>query len=202
MKKQIVSLVFSAAIFTTNPLFAMESEVEDPSPYNRQSIAEQAGRGNFAQIEDKITQAIIEKTENVLNVACTSKAMFHLSQGVGFFKMFSEPTASYTMSIAKLTVLFAKENGEFTIGKRRFKISNINIGENYLENCAPEAQVWCHPCNDNSHRFSSTVPIVIDQRGIKNFFTNPEYRKKVSIAMRNHALVTNKILITPLEDPK
>lgn len=154
MKKQIVSLALSAAIFTTNPLFAMESEVED--------------------------------------------------------QMFSAPTASYTMSIAKLRLLLDTENGVFTVGKRQFNIrtdlisdlDNLDTDKYYLEKCAPEALVYFHS-REGAPAFSTSIPIVLGEpTKIKAFFLDPEYRKRISTAMHHHALVTLKVVITPLEDPK
>ena len=96
MKTQIFSLMLSAAIFTTNPLFGMEKE---DNPENKgiircfTKINEIEGKGDFYNLENEMTIGIISDylvpdnisirsatLPHMLKLSLTSKTMYNLLQ--------------------------------------------------------------------------------------------------------------------------
>lgn len=71
MKKQIFSLMLSAAIFTTSPLFAMETtEFQD----------ERSGLPHILRKEPSLTPLILDEVETVCRFSCTSTMMNSMCQ--------------------------------------------------------------------------------------------------------------------------
>lgn len=97
MKRQIFSLILSAAIFTTSPLFAMEKDPElqkssgiphrcstctQMVKFNVTDIEKGTGKGVFSALLDENVVSVISELprDDVYSVSFTSKAMYNLCQ--------------------------------------------------------------------------------------------------------------------------
>lgn len=92
MKRQIFSLILSAAIFTTSPLFAMEppehkcptcaTKAKAKVKYLLTDKQKAQGKGNFNVLSDDSVVSVISELplKNVYSASLTSRAMYNLCQ--------------------------------------------------------------------------------------------------------------------------
>lgn len=214
MRKQIITLMLSAAIFTTSPLFAME---EDATTKERARIV---GRGDFAQFEDKITQDIIETTKDVktvVNVSYTSREMNALCQDP-IFKIYTLNFFSTTrppkVPIKYLNFFMTQPYPDsdypcswcFSLGNERFQIIN-DVGLNTLDPLDPSAMATFgyYPPQDNRAMasFRTWVPVYSNLDGINPPLDSPEYNVIIHQAFKSgdNNFSPNNFIIIRLEHP-
>ncbi len=203
MKKQILSLMFTAAIFTTTPLLAMDERDDAP-------------KGSFRVLSDDVTLEVIGNlpTRDVLALGTTSKAMKDLcetssvwtniakrdsialiseespkDQVVGFFRLFRDPTSPQRVSISQLiswkrtpfpepissASYRSSASYHVTIGGRRFQMINTQSGPDRLELLAPSACATFVWTQDEG-RWNAPARVCCDLDKTKGVeFGTPEY---------------------------